>query len=128
MMIQFKRYLQILSKKRRLIHDLKLEIQSLRDQVKGSNNSHTCPTHDVIHKFKIDLPRFNGKNNRDRIRWISKIEKSFEMYNIYGDENKLNVATTYMDKTACDWFLWWGSSMKGGILVRDWGHLQVKFL
>ena len=41
------------------------------------------------------------------------------MYNIYGDDDKLNVATMYMDKTACDWLLWWDSAMKGGILVRD---------
>ena len=39
---------------------IKLEIISLRDQVKGGNKSHTCPTHIVIHKVKIDLPRFNG--------------------------------------------------------------------
>ena len=41
------------------------------------------------------------------------------MYNTYGDDDKLNVAAMYMDKTACDQFLWWDSSMKGGIPVRD---------
>ena len=84
------------------IRVLKLEILSLRDQVKGGNNSHTSPTHNVIHKVKNDLPRFDGKNNRDMIRWITKIKKYFEMYNIYGDNDKLNVATLYMDKIACD--------------------------
>ena len=101
------------------IHDLKLKILSLRDQVKGGNNSHTCPTHNIVHKVNIDFPRFDGENNRDRIRWINKIKKYFEMYNIYGDDDKLNVAAMYMDKTACDWFLWWDSSMKGGGLVKD---------
>ena len=42
------------------------------------------------------------------------------MYNIYGDDNKLNVAAMYMEKTACDWFLWWDSAIKGGGLIRDW--------
>ena len=41
------------------------------------------------------------------------------MHNVYGDNNKLNVTTMYTDKTACDQFLWWDSSMKGGIPVRD---------
>ena len=41
------------------------------------------------------------------------------MYSIYGDDDKLNAATIYMDKTTCDWFLWWDSTMKGGRLVRD---------
>ena len=30
--------------------------------------------------------------------------KYFEMYNIYGDDDKLNVAAMYMDKTSCGWF------------------------
>ena len=56
------------------IRDLKLEILSLRDQVKGSNNSHSGPTHNILHKVKIDLPRFDGENNQDEIRWINKIK------------------------------------------------------
>ena len=49
----------------------------------------------------------------------TKSKNIFEMYNIYGDDDKLNVATMYMDKPACDWFLLWDSTMKGGILGRD---------
>ena len=45
------------------IHNLKIEIQSLREQFKGSNNSHAGPTHNVVPKAKINLPRFDGKNN-----------------------------------------------------------------
>ena len=60
----------------------------MRDQVKGGNNSYTSPTHNVVIKVKIDLPRFDGKNNRGGIRWIRKIEKYFEMYNIYSDDDK----------------------------------------
>ena len=45
------------------IHDLKIEILSLRYQVKGGNNTHIGPTHNVVHKFKIDLPRFDRENN-----------------------------------------------------------------
>ena len=41
------------------------------------------------------------------------------MYNIYCDDDKLNVTAKYMDKTACNWFLLWDSTMKRGILVRD---------
>ena len=41
------------------------------------------------------------------------------MCNIYGDNEKLSVLEMYMDKTTCDWFLWWDSTMKGGSLVRD---------
>ena len=108
------------------ICDLKLKIQSLRDQVRGGNKSHTFPTHNFVHKFKIDLLRFDGENNRDGFRWIKKIEKYFEIHNIYGDDNKLNVATMYMDKTACDWFLWWDLTMKGGRLVRNWDTFKKK--
>ena len=50
------------------------------------------------------------------------------MYNIYGDDDKLNVAAMYVDKTTCDWFLWWDSTMKGGRLVRDWGTFKKKIL
>ena len=85
--------LEKLEQKEKDIQDLKLTIQSLKDQVKGFNNSHMGPTCNIIHKVKIDLPRFDGESNRDEIRWISKNEKYFEMYNIYGDDDKLNVAS-----------------------------------
>ena len=49
------------------------------------------------------------------------------MYNIYDDDDKLNIASMYMDKTACDWFLWWDSTMKGGRLVRDWDTFKKYF-
>ena len=49
------------------------------------------------------------------------------MYNIYGDDDKLNVAAMCMDKTACDRFLWWDSAMKGGRLVRDWDTFKKIF-
>ena len=45
------------------IRDLKLEILSLKDRVKGSNISHTSPTHNVIHKLNIDLLRFDRETN-----------------------------------------------------------------
>ena len=60
--------LEKLEQKEEDIQDLKLTIQSLKDQVKGFNNSHTGPTHNLIHKVNIDLPRFDGENNRDEIR------------------------------------------------------------
>ena len=123
----FQKILAKLEQKYEDIHNLKLEIVSLTDQVKGGNSSHTGPTHNVIHKVNIDLSRFNGGNNRDGIQWINKIEKYFEMYNIYGDNDKLNVAAMYMDKTACDWFLWRDSTMKGGRLVRDWDTFKKIF-
>ena len=66
--LSIQKILAKLKKKYEDICDLKLEILSLRDQVKGGNNSHTCPTHNVVFKVKIDLPRFDGKNNRDGIR------------------------------------------------------------
>ena len=56
------------------------------------------PTHNVVHEVNINLPRFDGENNRGRIWWIKKTEKYFEKYNIYGDEDKLNVVAMYMDK------------------------------
>ena len=49
------------------------------------------------------------------------------MYNIYGDDNKLNVAAMYMDKTTCDWFFSWDWAMKGGRLVRDWDTFKKNF-
>ena len=124
---QIQKILGKLEQKDKDIRDLKLEIQSLRDQVKGGNNSHIGPTHNVAHKVKFDLPRFDGVNNRDVIQWIYQIEKYFEMYNINGDDDKLNVAAMYMDKTACDWFLWRDSTMKGGRLVRDWDTFKKIF-
>ena len=59
----FQKILANLEQKDEDIHDLKLEILSLRDQVKGRNSSHTSRTHNVVHKVKIDLPRFNGESN-----------------------------------------------------------------
>ena len=115
----FQMILAKLEQKDEDIHDLKLEILSLRDQVKGGNNSHTGPTYTIVHKVNIDLPRFDNENNRDGIRWINKIEKYFEINNIYSDDDKLNVGAMYKDKNACDWMLWWDSTMKEGRLVRD---------
>ena len=59
-----------------------------------------------VHKVKINLPRFDGENNQDGILWINKIEKYSEMCNICGNNDNLSVAEMYIDKTACDWFLW----------------------
>ena len=64
-----------IEKKYEDIRDLKLEIIALIDQVKGDNNSYAIPTHNTLHKVNIDLPRFDGENNRDEIQWINKIEK-----------------------------------------------------
>ena len=119
--------LENLEQKDENIYDLKLEVQSLRYQVRGGNNSHTGPNHNVVCKFKINLPRFDGENNRHGIRWINKIKKYFEIQNIYGDDEKLILASMYMDKTACDYFLWWDSTMKGGRLVRDQDTFKKKF-
>ena len=58
-----KKILAKLEKKDEYIRDLKLKIFSLREQVKGGNNSHIGPTHNVAHKVKFDLPRFDGVNN-----------------------------------------------------------------
>ena len=48
------------------------------------------------------------------------------MYNIYGNDEKLNVAAMYLDKTTCDRFLWWYSVMKGSRLMRDWDTFKKK--
>ena len=49
------------------------------------------------------------------------------MYNIYGNDDKLNVASMYMDKTSYDWFLWWDLAMKGGRIVKDWDTYKKIF-
>ena len=55
--------LEKIEQKKEEIQELKLAIKSLKDQVKGFNNSHMGPTHNVFHKVKIDLPRFDGENH-----------------------------------------------------------------
>jgi len=82
--------------------------------------------YNFVHKVNINLSRFDGENNQDGIRWINKIEKYSEMCNIYGDNEKLSVLEMYMDKTTCDWFLWWDSTMKGGSLARDCNTFKKK--
>ena len=98
----FQKILAKLEQKDEDIHDLKLEILSLTDQGKWGNNSHTGqPTTLFIRSIstyqgsmvKVIKTRFNG---------LAKSKKYFEMYNIYGDDDKLNVAAIYMAKTACD--------------------------
>ena len=49
------------------------------------------------------------------------------MYNIYGDYDKLNIAAMYMDKTTCDQFLLWDSTIEGGRLVRDQDTFKKNF-
>ena len=66
--------LENLEKKDKDICGLKLKMQTLRYQVRGGNNTHTGPTHNAVDKFKINLPRFDGENNRYGIRQINKIE------------------------------------------------------
>ena len=50
------------------------------------------------------------------------------MFNICGDNDNLSVAEMYMDKTTCEWLLWWDSTMKGGSLVRDCNTFKKKNL
>ena len=49
------------------------------------------------------------------------------MYNIYGDGDILNIAAMSMDKTTCDWILWWDLTMNGGRLATDWDTFKKKF-
>ena len=40
------------------------------------------------------------------------------MHQIYKEDEKINIAAMYLDKSICDWFLWWDLNV--GRLVRDW--------
>ena len=48
--------------------------------------------YNFVNKVNINLSRFDGENNQDGIQWINKIEKYYEMCNIYGDNDKLSVS------------------------------------
>ena len=83
-------------------------------------------TYNFVHNVNINLPTFDGGNNQERIRWINKIKKYYEMSNIYGDKDKLSVVEMYMDKTTCDCFFWWDWTIKGVSLFRDCDTLKKK--
>jgi len=102
-----------------LVQEIKKEFDPEKDGNKGANNSNMGSFNNVIHKIKIDIPKFDGEDNREGTRWINKVENYFAMYRINDDDDKINIASMYMEKIACDWFMWWDSKCRGG-LVRDW--------
>ena len=108
-----------------LVPTLIQEIKKEFDPMKDSNTSYSGSFNNVIHKIKIDIPKFDGENNREGNRWINKVENYFAMYRISDDEDKISIASMYMDKLACDWFMWWDSKCRG--LVRDWDTFKKKF-
>jgi hypothetical protein len=89
-------------------------------------SSNMSSFNNVIHKVKLDILKFDGEDNREGTRWINKVENYFSMHHISDDDDKINIASMYLEKTTCDWFLWWDSKCRGG-LVRDWDTFKKIF-
>lgn len=74
-----------------------------------SRNHITYPIlsfNNVIHQIKIDILKFDGEDNREGTKSINKAEKYFDMHRIYDEDDKINIASMYLEKSTCDWFLW----------------------
>jgi len=52
--------------------------------------------------IKLDIPRFNGT---DPLGWIFKINQFFD-YHLTPDEQRLRIASFYMEGDALPWFQW----------------------
>ncbi|MCI42167.1 retrotransposon-derived protein PEG10-like, partial [Trifolium medium] len=56
--------------------------------------------------IKLDIPRFDGS---DPMGWIFKINQFFD-YHLTPDEQRLRIASFYMDGEALPWFQWMHSN------------------
>jgi hypothetical protein len=43
-----------------------------------------------MHKLKINVPRFDGEDDRERTRWINRIKHYFELHQMYNIEKKID--------------------------------------
>ncbi|RZB42389.1 putative disease resistance RPP13-like protein 1 [Glycine soja] len=67
-----------------------------------SPSSGPPPVQTTSHKIKLDVPRFDGT---DPLGWIFKITQFFE-YHRTPENERLTVASFYMDGRAFSWFHW----------------------
>ena len=89
----------------------------LPDPVASSSPTPVSPPA-ITHKIKIDVPRFDGN---DPMGWIFKITQFFE-YHQTPENERLTVASFYMDGQALSWFQW----MNGNHQFTSWqGFLQA---
>jgi hypothetical protein len=87
------------------------EIHGLRTRLGPPGFTPPGPAVTPATSIKLDIPRFDGK---DPMGWIFKINQFFD-YHLTPDEQRLRIASFYMDEDALPWFQWMHS--KGQILT-----------
>ena len=107
-------------------HDLTLRLDSIQDQLlqlqlhlpphTSPQPPPTPPHHPPYrHTLKLDLPRFDGQ---DAMGWIFKISQFFDYHQTL-EEERIFVASFYMDGPALSWFQW----MHRNHLITSWSSL-----
>jgi hypothetical protein len=87
------------------------EIHGLRTRLGPPGFPPPGPAVTPATSIKLDIPRFDGT---DPMGWIFKINQFFD-YHLTPDEQRLRIASFYMDEDALPWFQWMHS--KGQILT-----------
>jgi hypothetical protein len=76
------------------------------------------PLHTTLPRMKLDVPKFDGS---DAMGWIFKISQFFDYHNT-PEEDRLTVASFYMEGQALSWYQW----MHRNNLITTWfGILQA---
>jgi len=68
----------------------------------SSSAGQTPPAYNPVHRLKLDVPRFDGS---DSTGWTFKITQFFE-YHATPDQERLTIASFYMEGPALAWFQW----------------------
>lgn len=68
----------------------------------SSSVGQTPQMHNAVHRMKLDVPRFDGS---DPTGWTFKITQFFE-YHATPDQERLTIASFYMEGPALAWFQW----------------------
>jgi hypothetical protein len=87
------------------LNNLVTDVNNLRARLPPPGFPHT-PNHDPppLHttSIKLDIPRFDGT---DPLGWIFKITQFFD-YHLTPDDQRLRIASFYMEGEALTWFQW----------------------
>ena len=68
----------------------------------SSSAGQTLPSYSLVHRMKLDVPRFDGSNPTG---WTFKITQFFEFHST-PDQERLTIASFYMEGPVLAWFQW----------------------
>jgi hypothetical protein len=64
-------------------------------------------------KIKIEIPKYDGQDDREAITWVNKIEGVFAFNPLANELEKILISSLHLEGDAYDWFTWLSKKTNG---------------